>query len=97
MGISALVSAALVAVVRGVKTRPAWIVAKGGITSSDVATSGLDVDEATVVGPLLPGVPLWRCGGSSRWPGLVLGVFPGNVGGPDAIRDAVARLAGVGP
>ena len=93
LGISALVSASLIEVVRGIAVRPAWVLSKGGITSSDVATRGLDVEEALIVGPLLAGVPLWRCGPGSRWPGLLLAVFPGNVGGPDAVRDAVARLA----
>jgi len=95
LGTAARVSAALVAVVRGVEERPAWILAKGGITSSDVATDALEVDEAEIVGPLLPGVPLWRCGAGSRFPGLDYVVFPGNVGGPGALRDAVARMAGV--
>jgi uncharacterized protein YgbK (DUF1537 family) len=92
LGISALVSAALIAIVRDIAARPAWILSKGGITSSDVATRGLDVDSALIVGPLLAGVPLWRCGPGSRWPGMLLAVFPGNVGGPDAVRDAVGRL-----
>jgi uncharacterized protein YgbK (DUF1537 family) len=88
------VSAALVEVVRAIDVRPAWVLAKGGITSSEIATAALDVDAAHVVGPLLPGVPLWRCGVTSRWPGMLLAVFPGNVGGPTALRDAVLRLAG---
>ena len=92
LDIGALVSATLVGAVRRMRSKPRWVLAKGGITSSDVATDGLDVSEATVVGPLLPGVPLWRCGPGSRWPGLSYVVFPGNVGGPDAVREAVARL-----
>jgi uncharacterized protein YgbK (DUF1537 family) len=96
LDVAAIVSAALVEAVRSVTVRPAWILAKGGITSSDVATHGLGVDEALVLGPLLPGVPTWRCGPASRWPGIMYVVFPGNVGGPDAVRDAVARLAGRG-
>ena len=93
LGISALVSASLIEVVRGISVRPAWVLSKGGITSSDVATRGLGVASALIVGPAAAGVPLWRCGPGSRWPGLLLAVFPGNVGGPDAVRDAVARLA----
>lgn len=95
LAISAAVSAALVSIVGAIELRPAWVLAKGGITSSDIATLALGVDEARIVGPLLPGVPLWRSGPSARWPGLALLVFPGNVGGPDAVRDAVARLSGV--
>ena len=97
LGISALVSASLIQIVRDIAVRPAWILSKGGITSSDVATRGLDVESALIVGPLLAGVPLWRCGPGSRWPGLLLAVFPGNVGGPDAVRDAVGRLTDAGP
>ena len=88
------VSEALVDIVRRIHTRPAWVVAKGGITSSDVATSGLGVRKARVRGQLLPGVPVWQLDTSSRWPGLIYVVFPGNVGGPDAIAQAVIRLRG---
>lgn len=94
LGIGALVSRTLVEAVRAVGRRPAWVLAKGGITSSDIATAALDVDEAVVLGQLLPGVPAWRCGPNARWPGLTYVVFPGNVGGPEALRSAVARLAG---
>jgi uncharacterized protein YgbK (DUF1537 family) len=95
--IAAKVSWALVQLVQQLRTRPAWIIAKGGITSSDIATAGLAVTEARVVGPLLPGVPVWRCGLTSRWPGLDLVVFPGNVGDADALRLAVRRMIEAAP
>ncbi len=87
------VSAALVAVVRRVGRRPDWIIAKGGITSSDVASEALGMRESRVAGQLLPGVPVWIGGPESRWPGMPLVVFPGNVGGPGALADAVAMLS----
>jgi uncharacterized protein YgbK (DUF1537 family) len=93
--LAARVSRALVAVVTMITRRPAWVLAKGGITSSDVATEALAIAEAEVVGPLLPGVPLWRSGIGSRYPGLGYVVFPGNVGGPSALRDAVGRMSRV--
>jgi uncharacterized protein YgbK (DUF1537 family) len=93
--IQARVAGALVAIVRAVMVRPAWVLAKGGITSSDMATDALGMAEARIVGPLLPGVPVWRSGPTARWPGMDLVVFPGNVGGPEAVRDAVSRMAGV--
>ncbi|MEZ4660739.1 MAG: nucleotide-binding domain containing protein [Caldilineaceae bacterium] len=37
------------------------MLAKGGITSSDVATKGLGV-KRLVLGQILPGVPVWRIG-----------------------------------
>jgi uncharacterized protein YgbK (DUF1537 family) len=90
--IGRLVSSALVRIIRSIETTPAWVVAKGGITSSDIATQGLDVTRAEVLGQILPGVPVWRTAAESRWPGLVYVVFPGNVGGPDALSEVVTRL-----
>jgi uncharacterized protein YgbK (DUF1537 family) len=89
-----LVSSALVEIVRSIDTAPAWVVAKGGITSSDVATHGLDVFRAEVLGQILPGVPVWRTAAESRWPNLVYVVFPGNVGGPQALAEVVRLLNG---
>ncbi|NKX52068.1 hypothetical protein HER39_16140, partial [Arthrobacter deserti] len=57
------VSAAVVAVVnRTLKTfPPRFVIAKGGITSSDVAAHGLQIRRAVVRGPMLPGiVSLWE-------------------------------------
>ena len=78
---------------RRIGQRPAWVIAKGGITSSDVASRGLEMREARVAGQILPGVPVWVGTGGSRWPGTPLVVFPGNVGGPTALRDAFAMLS----
>jgi len=94
--IARTVSAALVDVVRQVtaQVRPGWIVGKGGITSSDLATRGLDLTRAVVRGTLLPGmVSLWdpvaAQGGQAP-----LVVFAGNVGDDHALAQAVARLRG---
>jgi uncharacterized protein YgbK (DUF1537 family) len=55
--ISRQVSTAVIEVVRGaVAAEPAWVVAKGGITSHDVAVRGLGIRRATVLGQLLPGL-----------------------------------------
>jgi uncharacterized protein YgbK (DUF1537 family) len=86
------VSSALVAVVRALAVRPRFFIAKGGITSSDVATAGLGVRRARVQGQLLPGVPVWRLGAESKFPDLNYVVFPGNVGGNTALVDALTRL-----
>lgn len=96
LAIGRQVSQALVAVVRAIDVRPAWIIAKGGITSSDVATQGLAIRRADVLGQILPGVPVWRAGAESRFPGVRYVVFPGNVGGPEAIAQLVGLLQGSG-
>ena len=90
--IGQVVSESVIEIVRRTTVRPAWVVAKGGITSSDVATKGIDIQRADVLGQVLPGVPVWLAGAGSRWPGLVYVVFPGNVGGPDAIAEVVQKL-----
>lgn len=87
------VSDSLVAVVRGIACQPGYLVAKGGITSSDVATKGLGVRRAMIIGQVLPGVPVWRLGRESRWPGMAYIVFPGNVGDDDALADIRQRLS----
>jgi len=72
--------------------KPRYILAKGGITSSDLATKGLAVKRAWVLGQILPGVPVWRLGPESDAPGMVYIVFPGNVGGPEALAEIVTKF-----
>lgn len=92
LAIGNTVSDGLVGIVRAIQAHPRYLLAKGGITSSDVATKGLDIKRALVLGQLLPGVPVWRAGEESRFPGMAYIIFPGNVGGPDAVANAVAAL-----
>jgi len=92
LAIGQRVSAGLVAVVRSLATRPRYLLAKGGITSSDIATQGLGVQRALVLGQILPGVPVWQLGPETRYPGLGYIVFPGNVGGPQALAEVVLAL-----
>ena len=47
---------------------------------------GFGVDEADVIGPVLPGVSHWRAGT------LDYLVVPGNVGDDDLLRELVRRL-----
>ena len=94
LGIGQQVSAGLVAVVRGLHTRPRYLVAKGGITSSDIATDALNMRRAMVLGQVLPGVPVWQAGPESLYPGLAYVVFPGNVGGDDALVQILHTMGG---
>ncbi|KAB8210152.1 NADP-dependent oxidoreductase domain-containing protein [Aspergillus parasiticus] len=64
--------------------------ALGGITSSDIATKGLRMRRAQIIGQASAGVPLWRCDEpSSKFSGIPYVVFPGNVGHQDALLDLV--------
>lgn len=86
------VSTGLIQVLQGINMRPRFLIAKGGITSSDLATQGLGVHKALVKGQLLPGVPVWQLGAEARFPDLTYVVFPGNVGDEDALYTAATRL-----
>ena len=94
LDVSRAVSAALVEVVRGVEGRPGFVVGKGGITSSDVGTEALGARRAVVLGQIRPGIPVWRLGPETRFPGLAYVVFPGNVGGPETLAEVVTLLRG---
>lgn len=86
------ISQALVSVVRQITTRPRCLIAKGGITSSDIATKALGVRRAMVLGQIGPGVPVWRMEQESRWPGALYVVFPGNVGTVETLADICRGL-----
>lgn len=85
-----VVSRALVEVVRHLPTRPRLLVAKGGITSCDIAIHGLGMRRALVLGQAIAGVPVWEMGPETRFPGLRYVVWPGNVGGPQSLAQFVA-------
>jgi uncharacterized protein YgbK (DUF1537 family) len=96
--IGASVSGALVEVMRRVdRALPlSFVIAKGGITSSDIATKGLEVRRAEVAGPLLPPgiVPVWILPEENDFPGLPYVIFPGNVGGPESLALVIEILRG---
>ncbi|KAJ5089238.1 hypothetical protein N7532_007922 [Penicillium argentinense] len=88
--IGSAVAEALVSVLQRIEVRPRYIIAKGGITSSDAATKGLNAKRALIVGQAAPGVPLWRCDEeTSRHRSVPFVVFPGNVGGEETLCELV--------
>ena len=95
LAIARSVSDAVVELVAALRAdRPSWVVAKGGITSHEVAASGLGIRRAEVAGQFFPGqISLFT---PHEAPPEVLGmpyvVFPGNVGGDDALAEVVERL-----
>lgn len=95
LAISRNISSAVVEVVQGIiaRTSPRFVIAKGGITSSDVASLGLGIRHAIVVGPMLPGiVSLWS-GQDGPARGIPYIVFAGNVGSDESLADVVDKLA----
>ena len=92
LSIGSRVSEALITTLQQIIAKPRYLIAKGGITASDVATKGLNVRRALVLGQILPGVPVWRLGPESLHAGIPYIVFPGNVGGDDALAETVQAL-----
>jgi uncharacterized protein YgbK (DUF1537 family) len=95
LSIARVVSAAVSGIVHGVATtvRPRFVVAKGGITSNDVASAGLEIGRGIIQGPLLPGlVSLWHPA-EGLAAGIPYVVFPGNVGDDDALLTVVNKLS----
>lgn len=91
---SVRISDAVQSLVGRLKVTPAFVVAKGGITSSDVGTKALLVKRANVLGQIRPGIPVWQTGEESRFPGTPYVIFPGNVGEVETLREAVEILTG---
>lgn len=93
--IAGQVSDAVVEIVQKLRnSRPAWVVAKGGITSHEVAHKGLGIRLGTVAGQFYPGqISLFQpieCPDEVR--DIPYVVFPGNVGGEHALAEVVERL-----
>jgi len=95
LALSRMVSSAVVELVRAVLAAapPRFVIAKGGITSSDVAVNGLEIRHAIVRGPMLPGiVSLWEpVDGPAQ--GIPYIVFAGNVGDERSLADVVRTLS----
>jgi uncharacterized protein YgbK (DUF1537 family) len=90
------VSEFLMDVVRNLPSSLGFLISKGGITSNDVLSSGLALRTSRVVGQILPGCSVVRCPEDHpRYPELPVVIFPGNVGGEDALAEAYVRLAGL--
>jgi len=87
------VSGTLMDVVRQLPATLGFLISKGGITSNDVLSTGLELTASRVLGQVLPGVTVVQTPPWHRLPLLPVVIFPGNVGGDDALAEAYRRLA----
>jgi len=102
LDIARQVSTAVITVVRGAVAGstpgagPAWVVAKGGITSHDVAVRGLGIRRATVLGQLLPGlVSVFQpVEALPEVVGVPYVVFAGNVGDENTLAYVIDLFSG---
>ena len=90
--LSVRISDAVQSLVGGLSVVPKFVIAKGGLTSSDVGTKALGVKRANVLGQIEPGIPVWQTGAESKFPGIPYVIFPGNVGEDTTLRYAVEKL-----
>jgi uncharacterized protein YgbK (DUF1537 family) len=67
------------------------VIAKGGITSAEVARSGLAAKRATVLGQVLPGVSVWSIDVTPDH-ALTYVVVPGNVGDADTLANVLTAV-----
>ncbi len=87
------VSGTLMDVVKRLPVTLGFLISKGGITSNDALSTGLALTASRVLGQILPGVTVVQTPPDHRIPRLPVVVFPGNVGGDDALAEAYRRLA----
>ena len=92
--LSVKISDAVQSLVGRLTLTPGFVIAKGGITSSDVGTKALKVQKANVLGQIKPGIPVWQTGEESRFPLTPYVIFPGNVGDETTLKEAVETLMG---
>ncbi|WP_027955941.1 four-carbon acid sugar kinase family protein [Halobacillus kuroshimensis] len=87
------ISKAVTNIVRSLTSQPKYMIAKGGITSSDIGTHGLGVTRANVMGQVAPGIPVWKTDEESKFPNLPYIIFPGNVGDRSTLKNIVQSIS----
>ncbi|XGB42985.1 MAG: four-carbon acid sugar kinase family protein [Nodosilinea sp. LVE1205-7] len=87
------VSALLMAVIQGLPADIGFLISKGGITSNDTLSTGLNLTSARLLGQILPGVSVVRTPvHHPQFPDLPVVLFPGNVGDDQALVTVYQRL-----
>jgi uncharacterized protein YgbK (DUF1537 family) len=75
-----------------------FLISKGGITSNDVLSTGLQLRQSRVLGQILTGCSVIRCPSDHpRYPDLPVVIFPGNVGDDTAVAEAYRILSNTRP
>lgn len=83
------ISEGLVTIGKALAKEASFIVAKGGITSHDIASKGIGMKVARVIGQALPGVPVIIPEENKKMKYII---FPGNVGDDYALVDLYNKL-----
>jgi uncharacterized protein YgbK (DUF1537 family) len=87
------VSGLLMDIVKGLPQDLGFLISKGGITSNDVLSTGLELRAARLLGQILPGCSLICTPAEHpQFPNLPVVLFPGNVGDAEALATVYCRL-----
>ncbi len=82
------VSTLLMDVVKQLPSQIGFLISKGGITSNDVLSIGLNLTSVRLLGQILPGCSVVRTESNHPlFPDLPVVLFPGNVGNDDGLVD----------
>ncbi|MBU6230293.1 MAG: four-carbon acid sugar kinase family protein [Cyanobacteria bacterium REEB459] len=88
------VSALLMAVIQRLPSDIGFLISKGGITSNDTLSTGLNLTSARLLGQILPGVSVVKTPSHHpQFPDLPVVLFPGNVGDNQALVTVYQRLS----
>ncbi|MGB8699475.1 MAG: four-carbon acid sugar kinase family protein [Thermosynechococcaceae cyanobacterium] len=88
------VSALLMDIVRGLPSDIGYLVSKGGITSNDVLSDGLNLRKARLLGQIVAGCSVVRTPNDHpQFPNLPVVLFPGNVGEAEALSTVYQRVS----
>ena len=88
------VSTLLMDIVKGLPDDIGFLISKGGITSNDTLSKGLSLRSARLLGQVIPGVSVVTTAADHpQFASLPVVLFPGNVGGEDALAIAYKRLS----
>jgi uncharacterized protein YgbK (DUF1537 family) len=91
------VSRLLMAVVQGLPSGIGYLISKGGITSNDTLSIGLNLPAVRLLGQIYPGVSMVITPADHPlFPNLPVVLFPGNVGEADTLALIHRRLSGRG-
>ena len=81
-----VVSTLLMDVVKKLPSQIGFLISKGGITSNDVLSIGLNLTSVRLLGQILPGCSVVRTESNHpQFPNLPVVLFPGNVGNDDGL------------
>jgi uncharacterized protein YgbK (DUF1537 family) len=87
------VSSLLMDVVKGLPSDISFLIGKGGITSNDVLSTGLNLRAARLLGQILPGCSMVITPADHPlFPKLPVVLFPGNVGDVQGLATVYRRL-----